>query len=293
MGARQTVERRQLGLSIKRHRLLQARSQAEVGKAIGQSDSRISKVEDGTATLSPDQLKIVLDYLGVHSTERATILEVGVRARKRQRRGAKESQTYTDTLPGSFQRIADMEADAVAIFCYEPGVIPGTLQSPSYIRAMMQSSDGILWNPSKAEVENRISFRRERQTKTLEAAKPKELQFVFTEDALNGHDDDSQVMSGQWEHLLYLHRQYPNITMQTVKAGGVKNPAPNGGITVLDFGGTAPRVAFTPTVYGPSTYFDGESDTTALLRAFRRIQELARDYPDTVELIHRKLVLQP
>jgi hypothetical protein len=74
-----------------------------------------------------------------------------------------------------------------------------------------------------------------------------------------------------------------------VKAGGVKNPAPNGGITVLDFGGSAPRVAFTPIVYGPSTYFDDENDTAALLRAFTRIQDLALDSAGTVELVRKKL----
>ncbi|ANY07554.1 helix-turn-helix domain-containing protein [Pseudonocardia sp. HH130630-07] len=289
MGARQTMERRQLGLALRRHRVLRSMSQAEVGALVEQSDSRISKVEDGTATLSPEQLATVLDHLGVHGTERTTILELGVRARKRQRRGERESHPYTDTLPGSFQRIADLEADAAAIFCYEPGVIPGTLQSPGYIRAVMQSCDGIFWTSSDSEIENRITFRRERQIKTLEAAAPKDLQFVFTDSALDLDGDDSGVLRDQLEHLLYLHRQYPNITMQVVRAGGLRNPAPNGGITVLDFGGSAPNVAFAPIVYGPSTYFDAEHDTAALLRAFRKVQELARDPTGTIELVRRKL----
>jgi transcriptional regulator with XRE-family HTH domain len=288
VGARQTMERRQLGLALKRYRTLRNRSQFEVGKSVGQSDSRISKVEDGVATLSQEQLEKALEFLEVPGPERQTLLELGLRARKRQRRGGKETQCYTDTLPGSFQRIADLEADAEAIYCYEPSVIPGPIQSPGYIRAVIQSCDGIFWTPSETEVENRVAFRRERQVKTLEAARPKRLEFVFTEDALTS-GDDTDVVREQLEYLLHLHREYPNITLQAMPEVGVRNPVPNGGITVLDFDGSAPRVAFTPSIYGPSTYFDDEHDTATLLRAFRRTQELSRDYPATIDLIRQKL----
>jgi len=40
-------------------------------------------------------------------------------------------------------------------------------------------------------------------------------------------------------------------------------------------------------VFGPSTYFDQEADTAALLRAFRRVQELALNPDDSVRLIRQ------
>ncbi|RZS43199.1 helix-turn-helix protein [Herbihabitans rhizosphaerae] len=292
MGARQTVERRQLGLSLKRHRVARGRSQADVGKLIGQSDSRISKVEDGSATLSPAQLERVLDYLDVRGGERDTLLELGARARRRQRRSAKESheyRAYADTLPGSFQRLADMEAEAAAICCYGAGVVPGLLQSPSYIRAVTSACDGVFWPTSEIEVENRFAFRRERQIKVLEAQTSKKLEFVVAEEALDV-DDDTTVMREQLEHLLYLVKQHQRITIQVLKRGmSLRNPVANGGIVVLDFAGSAPRVAFASTAYGPSTYHDDEEDTAAMLRAFRKVQRLARDPADTATLIRRKL----
>ncbi|NUT51802.1 MAG: helix-turn-helix transcriptional regulator [Saccharothrix sp.] len=287
MRARQTVERRQLGLSLKRYRNLRSASQAEVAATLGVSDSRISKVEDGTATLSADQLALVLDFLDVHGAERETVLELGLRARKRLRRSAKDAQPYTDTLPGSFQRLADMEADATAIYCYDPGVIPGMLQSPAYIRAVIASCDGLFWESSEEEIENRSLFRRKRQITTLEADEPKKLEFVFTEDALGG--TDPELRREQLEYLLRLAEQHPHITMQVLKSGDMRNPVPSGGVIVLDFDGTAPSVAFTPTIYGPSTYFDDPVDTANLLRAFRKVQELARGHADTIELIRSRL----
>jgi hypothetical protein len=77
--------------------------------------------------------------------------------------------------------------------------------------------------------------------------------------------------------------------MQMLRLADLRNPVSTGGLIVLDFGGTAPSVAFGPTVYGPSTYFDDAGDTAKLLRAFRKVQELARDHADTIELIRRNL----
>lgn len=289
MGARQTLERRQLGLSLKRYRSLRGISQAEVGAVIGRSDSRISKVEDGVATLGTDELIRVMDLLGVPEVERATVLELGARARKRLRRSAADPQPYTDTLPGSFQRLADMEADAVAICSYEPSVVPGLLQAPGYTRAVMASCDGVLWESSEIEIENRCAFRRERQLRALAADKPRKLEFVFTEDAFDRHGRDPGVVREQSEHLLHLIHRHPGLTIQVLRPGDGRNPVPSGGVTVLDFDGSAPRVAFASTVYGPSTYFDGETDTTALLRVFRKVQELARDHTESTEFIQRRL----
>lgn len=289
MRARQTLERRQLGLALRRYRGEKGASQGEVASAIGRSVSRISMVEDGTATLSADELRQVLDFLGVRGSERTTALELGVRARKRLRRSAADPQPYTDTLPGSFQRLADMEADATAIYCYEPSVIPGMLQAPGYIRAVMRTGEGVFWEASEVEVENRCAFRRERQIRALEADEPKRLEFVFTEDALDRCGEDPEIMREQLEHMLYLVERHPNLTIQVLKPGDARNPVPSGGVSVLDFDGTAPSVAFASTVYGPSTYFDDEADTTALLRVFRKLQELARDHADTINLIRSKL----
>ncbi|MFE2753012.1 helix-turn-helix domain-containing protein [Actinosynnema sp. NPDC059335] len=289
MRARQTVERRQLGLSLKRYRGSRGASQAEVAASLGVSDSRISKVEDGTATLSTDQLARVLDFLDVHGAERATALELGARARKRLRRSAKDIPPYTDTLPGSFQRLADMEADATAIHCYQPGVVPGLLQAPGYIRSGMSAGDGVFWESSEAGVEGRYTFRRDRQVKILESNRPKKLEFVFTEDALDCFGANPEVRREQLEHLLRLTGQHPDLTVQVLRPGDLRNPVPSAGVIVLDFDGTAPSVAFTPTIYGPSSYFDEPVDTANLLRAFRKVQELARGHADTIELIRRRL----
>ncbi|MCP2164740.1 helix-turn-helix domain-containing protein [Goodfellowiella coeruleoviolacea] len=286
--ARQTVERRQLGLALRRLREQSGRSQLQVGKYIGVSDSRISKVEDGTATLDPTELDKLLDLYAVAREERATVLALGAEARKRQRRGTpSQPGTYTDALPDSFQRLADMEAASRTLYCYEPGLIPGLLQSPRYMRAILRTGDGVWWPKYGHDLESRMAFRCQRQERVLGDADSRELKFVFTENALVDDERFAEVMREQLEHLLVLDERHPNLTIQVLRLGALDNPAPSGGIVVLDFDGTAPRVGFTPVVYGPSTYFTDEKDTTALLRAFTRLTEKAMSPAESRELIQR------
>lgn len=284
--ARQTVERRHLGLALRRLREAAGRSQHDAGSELGVSDSRISKIEDGTATLDHQQLLSLLDLFRVAEGERDTILSLGAEARKRQPRG--RPKPYTDTLPGSFQRIADLEADARAIYCYEPGVIPGRLQSQRYMRAVMRAGDGIWWQEFGPEPDDRVAFRRARQSAIFDATPPKRLEFVFTEGALFDDGLRTDVMREQYQHLLDIPRKYPAVTIRVLRVGALDNPAPNGGITVYEFE-SGPPVAFTPVVYGPSTYFHEQRDTTALLSAFTRIQGLALSGERSRELIEEKL----
>lgn len=287
--ARQTVERRTLGLALRRLRDQAGVSQAESARHIGRSDSRISKVEDGVATLAPDELARLIDFLGAGGEERDNLLALGIAARKRQPKGSVTKRgTYTDTLPGSFQRMADMEDDAATIFWYEPGVIPGPLQAPRYVRALMRAGDGIWWQEFGPDADSRVSFRLERQKKLLASGRPKGLQFVLTEEALYDDGLHSDVMREQYEHLLALTTKHPNLDVRVLKVCALDNPAPSGGIIVFDFDRAAPDIGFTPVVRGPSTYFGDEEDTAALLNAFRRVQGLALSSKKSVELIRRK-----
>jgi len=280
--ARQTFERRQLGLTLRRLREQAGASQQAAAERVGKARSQLVELEDGRGTLAPDVLAKLLDFYGVSEDERQTAVELGALARARQKRRA-----YTDLLPGSFQRFADLEASATEINCYEFGIIPGLLQSLNYVRAMIDDGDGVWWQPSSAELEERIAFRLGRQSRTLGATEPKTLRFVITEDSLTGAVGSPEVMREQRRHILKLLESNDNLTVQVLRSETYGNPARGGGMTILGFGDKGPPVGFSAVVFGPSTYFDQESDTADQLRAFRRLLELALDPNDSVRLIRR------
>jgi transcriptional regulator with XRE-family HTH domain len=268
--ARQTFERRQLGLTLRRLREAAGKSQQVAAERIGKARSQVVELEDGRGTLAADDLAKLLNLYEVTGDERRTVLNLGALARARQKKRA-----YTDLLPGSFQRFADLEANATEIDCYEPNVIPGLLQSPGYLRADMTDADGVWWEPSIAEMHERIEFRVARHARILESAEPKVLRFVVTEVALRAAVGDSETMREQRRHILKLLETNQDLTVRVLSSETFGNPARVGGVTILGFGDRGSPVGFASVVYGPSTYFDNESDTAAMRRAFDRLHELA------------------
>jgi transcriptional regulator with XRE-family HTH domain len=278
--ARQTFERRQLGLALRRLRVQADKAQHAAAEHLGKARSRMAELEDGRTTLTAEELGSLLDFYEVTGDERRTVLELGALTRTRQKKRA-----HPDLLPGSFERFADLEASASEIRCYESGIVPGLLQSPEYLRAVMMASDGVWWKPSIAEIHERIAFRTERQAKAFDV--PRTLRFVLTEDALRGAVGSPEVMREQRRHILDLLESKRNVTVGVLRRETYGNPASAGGLTVFGFGDKGAPVGFSSVVYGPSTYFDDESDTTALLRAFERIEELAANAEESARLIRQ------
>jgi transcriptional regulator with XRE-family HTH domain len=280
--ARQTFERRQLGLTLRRLREEAKKSQQVAAERIGKARTQLVELEDGRATVTTDDLAKLLDLYEVAGDERQTVLDLGALAKARQKRRA-----YTDLLPGSFQRFADIEATATEINCYEFDIVPGLLQSLGYVRATIDDGDGVWWESSDAEREERIAFRLGRQARTLNSADPKTLSFVVTEGALYGAVGGPEVMRDQRRHILKLLESNRNLTVQVLRSDTYGNPARGGGMTILGFGSKGSPIGFTPAVFGPSTYFNQEPDTAALLRGFRRLQELALSPKDSMQLIRQ------
>lgn len=280
--ARQTFERRQLGLTLRRLREQAGRSQLEAARELGKQRPRLVELENGRATITPDDLTKLLDLYQVSDEERETVHDLGAQARARQKRRA-----HIDLLPGSYQRFADLEASAIEISAYEAGLVPGLVQSLGYLRATIDSGDGVWWAASHREREERIRFRLDRQEVVLRGDEPKALRFVLTEDALRGGVGSAAVMREQRRHILELVESMANLSVHVLPSEIYDNPARGNGFTVFDFGDQGPPVGFCSVLFGPSTYLHEEPDTTALRRGFERLTELALDQHASVRLIRR------
>ncbi|MEU4801593.1 helix-turn-helix transcriptional regulator [Actinosynnema sp. NPDC023587] len=281
--ARSTVERLQLGLALTRLRTGAGRSQGEAAAAIGRTGGRLSQVENGKGGLGPDELVKLLDFYGVRGPERETVLALGAAARRRAPRRA-----YVDNLPEPFQRLSELQAAAREIDWYECGVIPGLVQSPEYVRAIMALSNSIYWDDSEEETSERIAFRQEHQRRVLEAGDPKDIRVVFTEDTLDHAIGGPAVMRGQVLHLLQLTERHPSLSVRIVPNTAVDNPALGGGLVVLDFPHAMP-VMFAPVLHGPATFYDQPEDIEPMQRLFKRVEELALSHEDTRALLVERI----
>ena len=277
--ARPTFERRQLGLTLRRLRDQAGKPQQVAADLLKKTRTRIVQLEDGTATISQEELIKLLDCYGVTGDERETVLELGAQARRRQKR-----RVHVDHLPDAYQRFADLEASASEINWFETGIIPGLLQSPSYMRAVLAEGEGVWWDADNTEGGDRLAYRIERQARLFESDQRRILRFVVTEDALHANLGSPDVMKEQSSHILTLLDAHPDLTVRVLRNDAHPNPARGNGLWLFGFGDRAAPVGYSPAILGPSTYYD-EADTSRMLQAFYRVWELSLSRRESRRLI--------
>jgi transcriptional regulator with XRE-family HTH domain len=279
-----TMPRRLLGGELRRLRLAAGRSQDDAAKAIDKVRSRIGKLEDGRSNLTAAELDTLLDLYGAAKAERKKILAMGVEARHRQPKRA-----YVDLLPDSFQRVVNLQSLARTISSYEKGIYPGLLQAPEYAEAVIAACDGLWWERSYEERAKRVSFRMEWQKLIFNADPPKHLRFIFTDDTLVAMFGGPEVPRLQLQHVLRIVDDNPNVSVQVLTAATQNNPAPSGGLTVLQFDERTSPVGFVNVVYGPSPYLSDRADTDAFVRVFDKLGKLAMSPEESRALLEREL----
>ena len=266
----QTIPRVFLGEALRQLRDSSKKTLDDAARAAGKDRARLIKVLDGKATLTAAELDALVAFLEATPAQREEIVALGVEARKKP-----AGSLYMDLVEGSHRRVAWLEAMAHDIWQYEKGIYPHLLQSPTYVRELMIGYRGIWWEGSEEELENRVTYRLERQRQVFEADHPKQVEIMFTADTLDAMVGGSEVMREQRGYVLDLMDQYPNLTVRIVPVETKGNPAQSGPLTMLRFGEALQPVGFLPTVYGPSAYYDRVTDTERIMRAFNKIRELA------------------
>jgi hypothetical protein len=283
--ARQTFERRQLGLALRRLREGAGKPQQAAADALNKVRSRVVALEDGTATATQEDLHTLLDCYDVTGAERETLLALAAHARKRTKR-----RTHVDVLPDAYRRFADLEASAVEIDCHETGVIPGLLQSPAYVRALIAECEGAWWEPGDVEAEDRVAFRLDRQAAVFGSGRSaKRLRFVVTEDTLRADMGTPDVMREQLAHLLALVDGHRALSVRVMAGNTYGNPVRGRSLLVFGFGERGAPIGYSETVLGPSAYYDDVKDTSAMIRAFHRGWERALSPAGSRGLIERVL----
>ncbi|MET9631511.1 helix-turn-helix transcriptional regulator [Lentzea sp. NPDC006480] len=264
--ARQTVERLQLGLTLHRLRLAADKSQQEAAEVIGRSAGRLSQVENGKGALGTEELTRLLDFYRVSGVERATVLALGRASRRRQPRLG-----YLDSLPDSYVRFMDLLAAAQRISWYECGIIPGLVQSPSYVTGIHRAGSSL--RPDE-ETTERIAFRRNLQQQVLSVGKAESIDVIFTEDALLHVVGDASVMREQVLHLLQLQEQHPVLSIRVIALDTPDNPGLGGGLVSLEYDTAAP-IAYATSLYGPPIYYDQPAPTERMRNLFEGVADIA------------------
>lgn len=186
-----TLQRRRLGMALKRARESSGKTQDEAAEAIDAAASKISRIESGQSGLKLTDLNVLLSLYGVVEEAANNMRDLARAGRKRGRWSA-----YRNVTPNWFRDYLDLEEDASAIRWYKPEGVPGVLQTEAYIRAVYTTS-----TPRAAddELERLVRMRLERQA-VLERDDAT-LHFILSESALRRNVGNRSLMADQLRHI--------------------------------------------------------------------------------------------
>ena len=126
--------RRQLLAELRRLRPPHIVTQKQVADALDWSPSKVTRIENGSVSLSVTDLRALLAYYGVTDPE---VVDGLVDLARRSRRARSPFAAFGDVFSPDALRFFDYEHSATWIGSIELLVVPGLLQTEDYARAVM------------------------------------------------------------------------------------------------------------------------------------------------------------
>jgi transcriptional regulator with XRE-family HTH domain len=270
-----TVRRRRLALELRRLREAARLTCEEVADHLECSASKISRVETGRVSVSPRDVRDMLELYGVAPAQRESLVQL---ARDSRQKGWWHA--YSDTMQPQFVTYVGLESAAAEIRIYEVSLIPELLQSEDYARAVIRS--GMMNSPAE-DVERRVALRMARQPAITRDDPPK-VWAVLDEAALRRRVGGAGLMRLQLEHLL-AQATLPNVAVQVIPFGGGAHPAMGRPFIILVF----PERVDTDVVYledlTSALYLEDVADVDRYNVFFNHLRASALSFDDSSALI--------
>ncbi len=211
-----TVRRRRLALELRRLREAARLTCEEVAEHLECSTSKVSRIETGRVSVSPRDVRDMLDLYGVSAQQGASLVQL---ARDSRQKGWWHA--YSDTIQPQFATYIGLESAASEIRIYEVTLIPGLLQTEEYARTVIAA--GTVGGDHEG-TERNVALLMARQP-LLTGDDPPRLWAVLDEAALRRTVGGAGLMRLQLDHLLDLAR-LPNVAIQVIPFGAGAHPHP-------------------------------------------------------------------
>jgi transcriptional regulator with XRE-family HTH domain len=192
----------------------------ELGRMIDVPPQNISNWESGKRIPKIDELATILGALRVGPAERARLVELA--------RTATEPNWLEQHAPPQLATFVEYEQTAASMFEWIPGLVPGLLQTPAYIRALFATT-----GRAKPDIDKRVMVRLARR-EVLTGRDPLQYRALIGEAALRQNIGDREVMAGQLNHLLVMARAR-NVSWRILPSGRGYHPGLYGPFIIFDF----------------------------------------------------------
>jgi hypothetical protein len=181
-------------------------------------------------------------------------------------------------LPAESRTLIRLEAEATSIVNWQPLLVPGLLQTPDYVRALMRGG-GV----PEADAQGRVAARLGRQA-ILTRDEPPELEVLLDEMVLRRVLGGHRVMARQLRHLIEAAER-PNVTLRVVPFGVGAHTGLDGPIVLLAFARNRPVVHLEHKLSG--LFLDEPKQVGFFRREADRLAEVALSPAESVDLVAR------
>lgn len=263
-----TPKARRLGAALREARTERGWGVRKLATELGKDHSVISRYESGERTPKPEDVATILAVLGVNGDKRDEVLALA--------HGTDAPQWLAVTLPEQRQQLAALlalEHTADTIVDVTPLLVPGMLQHPLYVRAIM-SAGGV----PDDEVETRIAVRLGRR-ETLTGSV--HLTAVLGEPVLRQMIGGRDVLLAQLRHLQKESRR-PNVNVRIVPFSSTYHAALDGAYAIIR---SADETAVHLEVRGTGLFLHEPEDVAVYQRAAEEVLEVAMSPTDSERLI--------
>ncbi|KPC65953.1 regulator [Streptomyces chattanoogensis] len=187
------------------------------------SPSKLSKIENAKLSPSPADVERILSAIGVSDEVKAEYANAARAAatevtawRLLQRAGLHKGQQATKAL----------EAQMTTLRLFQSALVPGLLQTPEYIKAVLQRHD-----LSEDSLARTIAGRIDRQAVLYDGTKS--LRFIITEPVLRWRIVSPQMMAAQLDRIVSLSR-LSHVDIRVVPLEVQQNDVANHSFVIRD-----------------------------------------------------------
>jgi transcriptional regulator with XRE-family HTH domain len=204
--------RRRVRLALREARERLGYTQSQVAEEMEWSTSKVIRIESGEVTISPNDLRPLLGYLGITDKHEVDRHIQDARNARRRQMWWDEPGVRAHLTPPSRQLI-QYEHEATAIRHFTSFIIPGTLQTPAYAKATLDGYEGEL---ATADIELRLQTRMRRRTELFARRDLPQIFLLLDESVLKRRAGNARTTGEQLLDLLRLAQERIEVLIRVL-----------------------------------------------------------------------------
>ncbi|MEV0896603.1 helix-turn-helix transcriptional regulator [Actinoplanes sp. NPDC049802] len=278
-----TIARRRVRLALREARERAGLTQNQVAEEMEWSHSKVIRIERGDVSISANDLKPLLNYLGIKDKAAVAALLADARvARTRQRKAWYQAPEFRDTLTDDLRKLIEYESEAAEIRSYSIYYIPGPLQTRGYATALMARYEDEL---NEDQRRWRVEARTKRREALLGRAGDVQILLMVDESVLRRAVGGPAVFAEQLRDLK-KHTEDGSIRVRMVPFSLDASVTNNASFDLLVLGGG--EVLYRETGLDDEMVEDQEMAAKHRAR-YDRVWQEAADEADTIQFIERRI----